>query len=96
MVENNDRAYDAANAVFRGAPEVDTDPDKAALLMRNYFGSVAKTPEGRAFTFGPDGVRDPLRGSASSPEWPVIPVPDSPVANVVDRLESLRSGGMPF
>jgi len=59
--------------------------------MRNYFGSSARTPEGKSYGFGPDGVRDPLRGSASSPVWPVIPVPGSPVANVVDRLESLRS-----
>jgi hypothetical protein len=91
LAENGDRARDAANTIFLGAPEVASDPDKAELLMRNYFGSVVRTPEGRAYTFGPDGVRDPLRGSASSPAWPVIPVPDSPVARVVGRLDSLRS-----
>jgi hypothetical protein len=91
LTDSSDRASDAASAIFIGAPEAAADPDKAALLMRNYFGSTVKTPEGLAYTFGPDGVRDPLRGSTSSPAWPVIPVPDSPVACVVDRLESLRS-----
>jgi hypothetical protein len=91
LTDGSDRAEDAANAIFRGAPELASDPDKAATLMRNYFGSVAKTPEGKAYTFGPDGVRDPLRGSTSSPLWPVIPVADSPVARVVDRLDSVRS-----
>jgi hypothetical protein len=91
LSESTDRAGDAARAIFLGAPETAADPVKAELLMRNYFGSAVKTPEGLAYTFGPDGVRDPLRGSASSPAWPVIPVPDSPVSRVVDRLESLRS-----
>ncbi|HEY4103671.1 MAG TPA: hypothetical protein VGM44_07255 [Polyangiaceae bacterium] len=91
LTEGSDRAIDAANAVFHGAPETQMNPAQAALLMRNYFGSVAKTPEGRAYEFGPSGVRDPLRGSASVPTWPLVPVADSPVAGVVDRLESLRS-----
>jgi hypothetical protein len=91
LTENSGRAYDAANAVFLGAPELAAEPEKASQLMRNYFGSAARTPEGRSFAFGPDGVLDPLRGSASSPAWPVIPVPDSPVARVVDRLAALRS-----
>jgi len=91
LTESSGRAYDAANAVFFGAPELASEPEKIAALMRNYFGSTVKTPEGRYYSFGPDGVRDPLRGSASSPAWPVIPVPDSPVARVVDRLDSLRS-----
>lgn len=91
LIENTDRAVDAASAVFHGAPELAADPQETAELMRNYFGSVALTPEGKPYTFGPDGVRDPLRGSASSPAWPVIPVAGSPVANVVDRLASLRS-----
>lgn len=91
LVENTAGAVDQANAIFRGAPEVASDPDKANALMRNYFGSVLRTPEGGSYTFGPDGVHDPLRGSAAAPKWPVIPVPGSPVAQVVDRLDSLRS-----
>ncbi|HEY5374916.1 MAG TPA: hypothetical protein VIK01_14640 [Polyangiaceae bacterium] len=59
--------------------------------MRNYFGSVAQTPEGHSYGFGPDGVEDPLRGSSAAPKWPVVPVPGSPVAKVVERLGALRS-----
>ncbi len=91
LVANTAGAVDQANAVFRGAPELANDPDKANALMRNYFGSVLRTPEGRSYSFAADGVQDPLRGSAAAPKWPVIPVPGSPVAGVVDRLDSLRS-----
>jgi hypothetical protein len=91
LSEGTAGAYDSINALYRGAPEVAGDPKLAAQWMRNYFGSVIHTPEGRDYGFGPDGVRDPLRGSLSSPQWPVIPVPGSPVAQVFDRLESLRS-----
>jgi len=91
LTDGAERTVDAASAVFHGAPELASDPQKSADLMRVYLGSVPLTPEGKLYTFGPDGVRDPLRGSASSPVWPVIPVPGSPVANVVDRLGSLRS-----
>jgi len=91
LTDGTERALDAASAVFHGAPELASDPQKSADLMRNYLGSVPLTPEGKLYTFAPDGVRDPLRCSASSPVWPVIPVPGSPVANVVDRLGSLRS-----
>ncbi len=91
LVQNRGAALDQANAIFRGAPELAGDPEKSSALMRNYFGSVLRTPEGGTYTFGPEGVQDPLRGSAASPKWPVIPVPGSPVAQVVDRLDSLRS-----
>jgi hypothetical protein len=84
-------AQDAAAAIFHGAPELVGAPDKANDLMRNYFGSVVQTPEGHSYGFGLDGVEDPLRGSLAAPKWPVIPVPGSPVAKVVDRLGSLRS-----
>ncbi|HEY1534101.1 MAG TPA: hypothetical protein VGF76_08780, partial [Polyangiaceae bacterium] len=91
LTENTASAQDAAAAIFHGAPELASTPDKANDLMRNYFGSVVQTPEGHSYGFGPDGVEDPLRGSLASPKWPVIPVPGSPVAKVVDRLSSLRS-----
>ncbi|MEP7048787.1 MAG: hypothetical protein ABJB12_00475 [Pseudomonadota bacterium] len=91
LVANTQAAVDQVNAIFRGAPELDNQPEKANDLMRNYFGSVLRTPEGRSYSFGPDGVQDPLRGSAAAPKWPSIPVPGSPVAQVVDRLDSLRS-----
>ncbi|HEX3854523.1 MAG TPA: hypothetical protein VHW01_26350 [Polyangiaceae bacterium] len=91
LTENTSSAQDAAAAIFHGAPEPAATPDEADSLMRNYFGSVAQTPEGHSYGFGPSGVEDPLRGSLSAPKWPVIPVPGSPVAKVVGRLTSLRS-----
>jgi hypothetical protein len=80
-----------ASAVMRGAPEAAGDPDRVAALMRAYFGDVAVTPEGRRYTLGPDGPRDPLRGSPYAPSWPAIPVAGSPIADLLLRLRSLRA-----
>ena len=91
LTQSTWNAQDAVAAIFHGAPELVAAPDKADSLMRNYFGSVAQTPEGHSYGFGLDGVEDPLRGSLAAPKWPVIPVPGSPVAKVVDRLSTLRS-----
>jgi hypothetical protein len=91
LTENTGAAQDAASAIFHGAPELSGSPDRAATLMQNYFGSVVLTPEGKSYGFGLAGVEDPLRGSLAAPKWPVIPVPGSPVAKVLDRLAQLRS-----
>jgi hypothetical protein len=80
-----------ASAVLRGAPEAAGDPDRVAALMRAYFGDVAVTPEARHYTLGPDGPRDPLRGSPYAPSWPATPVAGSPIADLVSRLRSLRA-----
>ena len=85
------QAMASADALFRGAPELVANPAEAARVMRNYFGSVPLTLEGRAYGFGKDGVQDPLRGSPSSPKWPVVPVPGSPIAQVLEHLDSVRS-----
>jgi hypothetical protein len=59
--------------------------------LRAYFGSVPLTPEDRHFAFDASGVRDPLRGNAYAPAWPAVPVAGSPIAQVLDRFESLRT-----
>lgn len=91
LLQGQERARDSVLAAFRGAPELASDPEKSALLLQNYFGSVTLTPEGQRYGFGPDGVRDPVRGSASAPVFPALPVADSAVSKVIGRLKSLRS-----
>ena len=90
-LQHDELAVASADALFRGAPELTLDPAKAARVMRNYFGSVPLSLEGRPYGFGVDGVQDPLRGSGSSPKWPILPVPGSPIAKVLARLSSVRS-----
>ncbi len=63
LTENTASAQDAAAAIFHGAPELASTPDKANDLMRNYFGSVVQTLEGHSYGFGPGGVEDPLRAA---------------------------------
>lgn len=91
LQQGQPRARDSAFAIFRGAPEIGGDPDKGAALLRNYFGAVTLTPEGNRYGYGPDGVRDPVRGSASAPIFPALPVNNSAVSRVLERLGSLRS-----
>ena len=80
-----------AEAVLRGVPESAHDPDRSAVLLRSYFGSAPLTPDGRRYRLLPDGVADPLRGTAHAPEWPKLPTADSPTDRVLSALLRLRS-----
>jgi len=78
---------DLAEALFRGAPDDTKTPEAMRALAFAYFGAVPIPPEGGAWSFGPDGVRDPLRGSASAPIFPRLPVADSPVDRLLAALD---------
>lgn len=78
-------------AVLRGAPETQKSPDRLRVLLRNYFGSVPLTPDGRYYESSPEGPRDPVRGSAYAPTYPDVPVPGSPLERVLAGLRYARS-----
>lgn len=82
-----------AEAILRGDPSVATDPTRFRALSLAYFGGVPVTPEGRMdYALRPDGVFDPLHGSAISPAFPPLPVADdTPIAALMMRLSSLRA-----
>jgi len=80
----------AAEAVLRGVPESAHDPERSAELSLTYLGVAPLTPEGRRYWLAPDGIADPRRGTAHAPEWPALPVAESPADVVLTALARLR------
>lgn len=85
------RAY--AETILRADPSTAGDAAKFAALATAYLGGVPVTPEGRSdYTLAPEGVTDPVHGSALSPIFPALPVPGStPLGELMARLASLRA-----
>jgi hypothetical protein len=79
-----------AEALLRGVPDRPSDPAALRALSFAYFGRHAAPPFGGSYTLGPDGVRDPLRGTASSPIWPPLPASGSDVERWLKGFGRLR------
>ncbi len=84
-------ARHSIEAVLRGAPESAHRANRSAELLRLYLGGAPLTPDGRRYHLSPEGIMDPMRGSAHAPEWPSLPVPGSAVERVVNGLGRARS-----
>ena len=89
--EGSGRARSAAEAVLRGVPESAHKPDRSAELSRAYLGTTPLTPDGRHYWLAPEGISDPLRGTAHAPEWPDVPTPDSSAEQLLQVLSRVRS-----
>jgi hypothetical protein len=85
-----ERSVATAEAVFYGAPEVAGNPARARELALRIFGAIPQTADGRAFELGPEGVRDPVRGSRFAPAWPELPVAGSPIARLLAAIARAR------
>jgi hypothetical protein len=82
---------DLARSVLLGARDQSSDPIAVRELMRAYLGTVAVTPDGKEYSLAPDGVRDPVRGTDHAPIYPALPVPGSPLEDVLARLARVRT-----
>jgi hypothetical protein len=87
LIRAGEPARAHAETLLRGAPEYTADAAKIRALAIAYFGAAPVPPYGGSYSLGADGVSDPLRGTASSPKWPTLPVSGS----LVDTL--LRAVG---
>lgn len=85
------QARSAAEAVLRGVPESAHKSERSAELSLAYLGTAPLTPDGRRYWLSPEGIADPLRGSAHAPEWPAVPAPESSSERVAAALSRLRS-----
>jgi hypothetical protein len=90
-LEGQPRGRAMAEAVVRGAPESAHDAERSAQLARVYFGAAPLTPDGRRYWLAPEGLADPLRGTAHAPQWPAVPAPGSSAERVLNGLGSVRS-----
>jgi hypothetical protein len=91
LVEHQAPSYDAADAILRGAPDSRTGDEAFRTVSRRLFGYVPTTPDGLLYTASPEGPKDPLRGTLSSPAFPATPAPGTPLERVFARFSSLRS-----
>lgn len=85
------QARSTAEAVLRGVPESAHKSERSAELSLAYLGTAPLTPDGRRYWLSPEGIADPLRGSAHAPEWPAVPAPESSSERVAAALSRLRS-----
>jgi hypothetical protein len=85
------RARLSAEVVLRGVPESAHKADRSAELLRLYLGSSPVSPDGRRYFLSPEGIVDPVRGTAHAPEWPAIPTPGSSVERVLAAFGRVRS-----
>lgn len=88
--EHEAGARAAAEAVLRGVPESAHKAERSAELSAAYLGAAPLTPDGRRYWMAPDGIADPLRGTAHAPEWPAVPAPESPADRLLTALSRLR------
>jgi hypothetical protein len=89
--EGTGHARAEAEAVLRGVPESAHKPERSAELSRAYLGTTPLTPDGRRYWLSPEGISDPLRGTAYAPEWPALPTPESSAEQLLTALSRLRS-----
>jgi hypothetical protein len=80
-----------AEAILRGAPESRASADAFRAIARAYLGHVPLTPDGNLYVFSPEGIRDPVRGTAHAPIFPPTPVSGSPLSTVLARFASIRT-----
>lgn len=90
-LEGASGARSAAEAVLRGVPESAHKPERSAELAAAYLGFAPLTPDGRRYWMSPEGIADPLRGTAHAPEWPELPTPESPAGRLLGVLNRIRA-----
>jgi hypothetical protein len=76
-----------AEILWRSAPDLKS----IRSLALAYFGVVPLSSDGNELGFGPEGVIDPLRGSAHAPRWPRLPVAGSPIDRLLQAVGRARS-----
>jgi len=85
-----DRSRATAEVLLYGAPELAGDPARTRELALRVFGAIPLSADGRPFERGPEGLRDPVRGSAFAPAWPELPVAGSPIASLLAAIARAR------
>lgn len=84
-------ARSAAEILLRGDPSI-TTPEQLVARGRAYFGAYPVSASGRSdFVLTPHGASDPVHGSAIAPAFPELPVEQSPIATLMDRLTGMRA-----
>lgn len=80
-----------AEILLRGDPTI-TTPEQLMARGRDYLGAFPVTASGVPdFTLTPHGASDPVHGSDIAPAYPTLPVEQSPIAGLMERLTGMRA-----
>ena len=80
-----------AEILLLGEPAAQTDPKLFVQRGVDYFGFTPVTAYGTTnFTLGAGGAGDPLLGTGMVPVFVDLPIPDSPVDRLMQRLTGVR------
>jgi hypothetical protein len=85
------QARATAEAVLRGVPESAHNPERSAELSLAYLGVAPLSADGRRYRLSPEGISDPLRGTAHAPDWPAVPTPESSTERLLAAFGRFRS-----
>lgn len=81
----------AAEILLRGDPGI-TTPEQLRQRGLAYLGTYPVSASGRSdFTLGPHGAGDPVHGSEVAPAFPQLPVENSPIEALMQRLTGVRA-----
>lgn len=81
----------SAEVLLRGDPSLGADAGALARLGLNYLGFAPVTAHGTTgFTLTPSGAGDPVLGTDFAPVHVPLPIPGSPVDQLMQRLTGLR------
>ncbi len=84
-------ARSTAEILLRGDPSI-TTPAQLIARGQDYLGAYPVSASGHAdFTLTPHGASDPVHGSEIAPAFPTLPVEQSPIAALMDRLTGMRA-----
>ncbi|MBZ5708203.1 hypothetical protein [Nannocystis pusilla] len=84
-------ALRSAEILLRGDPQTTASDGGLARLGLAYFGFAPLDSLGASyFVLRPEGAADPLQGSAIAPTFPMLPIPDSPIGRLMERLTAIR------
>jgi hypothetical protein len=84
-------ARSTAEILLRGDSTI-TTPEQLVARGQDYLGAFPVSPSGRPdFTLTPHGASDPVHGSEIAPAYPKLPVEQSPIAGLMERLTGMRA-----
>ncbi len=67
------------------------DASEQRRIAESYLGGVPLTRDGRQFELTASGVGEEMRGTEHSPNWPVLPVLNSPIERILAGFRAMRS-----
>jgi hypothetical protein len=79
-----------AELLLSARPELAEHEEAYRGVSQALLGAVPTTPDGRPYQVKPEGLVDPVRGSAFRPIWPEVPVSGTPLDALIQKFRDGR------